>query len=153
MSKSPVPSITLVQDLGVSGDCHSGKNLRQVHLVPMESLRQVSAKLEASAPVKAGEIGENVTTEGIDLGGLPCGTELHFGDGAVVVLTGVRDPGPGIDRCRAGLREHFLVRDQNKKVVKRLAGVMGTVKRGGEVKPGMQIKVVRSVGMEGLPIV
>ncbi|GFF43021.1 hypothetical protein IFM61606_03274 [Aspergillus udagawae] len=117
IAKSPVPSITLIPNHGVDGDCHAGQttqhraqsqrtpNLRQVHLVPVETLRELS-----------GEIGENITTEGVELSTLPLGTELHFlgGEGeeeAIVVLTGVREPGPGMDKCRAGLKDVCVVRD------------------------------------------
>ncbi|PWY94577.1 PK beta-barrel-protein domain-containing protein-like protein [Aspergillus sclerotioniger CBS 115572] len=162
-SKNPVPFITLITDLGVAGDCHAGKtiqhspqqqtnptstNLRQVHLVPVETLREVSQKLSPALALTAGQIGENVTTEGIELAGLPRGTELRFGNGgAVIVLTGVREPGPGLDRVRAGLRGEFLG------MGRRWAGVMGVVMRGGEVRPGMGITLVKPGGMETLPVV
>ncbi|KAL2852061.1 pyruvate kinase-like protein [Aspergillus pseudoustus] len=165
ISKTPSPSITLVTGLGVQGDCHSGTsvqhqalrertpnapNLRQVHLIPMESLQKVSAKLPGGKSLTAGEVGENITTEGIDLVGLPRGTELHFvapgqaTSKAVVVLAGLREPGPGLDRCRPGLRGAFE---------RRLAGVMGTVKQGGTIKPGMRIDVVRPAGADPLSAV
>ncbi|OOG00562.1 hypothetical protein ASPCADRAFT_202405 [Aspergillus carbonarius ITEM 5010] len=163
-SKTPVPSITLIADLGVAGDCHAGKtiqhffpqqqnnptgtNLRQVHLVPAETLREVSQQGSPGVPLTAGQIGENVTTEGIELAGLPRGTEVHFGDSeAVIVLTGVREPGPGLDRVRAGLREEFLG------ISRRWAGVMGVVTQGGEVRPGMGITLVKPGRIEALPVV
>ncbi|RAL03876.1 MOSC domain-containing protein [Aspergillus ibericus CBS 121593] len=161
-SKTPVPSITLLANLGVSGDCHAGPtvqhsvqqqnnptstNLRQVHLVPVETLREVSRKIGPGATLAAGQIGENVTTEGIELAGLSRGTELHFEDGAVIELTGVREPGPGLDRVRVGLREEFVG------VGRRWAGVMGVVKRGGEVRPGMGITLVKPGRVEALPVV
>lgn len=174
ISKSPVPSIKLVPGLGVQGDCHAGKNvqheslrranpestnLRQVHLVPIESLRQVSTKLPGAKPLSPGEIGENVTTEGIDLTVLPRGSELHFvdskgsSDRAIVVLTGLRSPGPGIDKCRPGLKDLFAVRDQSQRVTKHLTGVMATVKEGGNIRAGMAIKVVRPARAEPLAVV
>ncbi|KAL2808307.1 pyruvate kinase-like protein [Aspergillus granulosus] len=162
ISKVPSPSITLVTGLGVQGDCHSGAsvqhqalrqtnpsapNLRQVHLIPMESLQRVSAKLNSGTPLSAGEVGENITTEGIDLTTLSRGTELHFvlqgesSSKAVVVLAGLREPGPGLDKCRPGLKGAFD---------RRLAGVMATVKQGGTIKPGMRIDVVRPARTEPL---
>ncbi|GIC94101.1 uncharacterized protein Aud_010596 [Aspergillus udagawae] len=134
IAKSPVPSITLIPNHGVDGDCHAGQatqhraqpqrtpNLRQVHLVPVETLRELLGRLSAAAagrdakPLSAGEIGENITTEGVELSTLPLGTELHFlggegEEGAIVVLTGVRKPGPGMDKCRAGLKDVCVVRD------------------------------------------
>ncbi|PYH70590.1 MOSC domain-containing protein [Aspergillus vadensis CBS 113365] len=156
ISKTPVPSITLLPNHGVSGDCHAGKttqhtttspttaqgnNLRQIHLLPIESLRHISStsSFKGTKPFTPGEIGENVTTEGIELGNLPPGTEIHFGnqdDGAVVVITSVREPGPGLDRVRPGLREAF------RGVRKGYWGVLGVVVKGGEVKGGMGVRVV-----------
>jgi MOSC domain-containing protein YiiM len=170
-AKTPVPSITLIPNHGVDGDCHAGQttqhraqpqrtpNLRQVHLVPVETLRELSGRLSAAKPLSAGEIGENITTEGVELATLPLGTEVHFlgEDGkeeAVVVLTGVREPGPGMDKCRAGLKNVCVVRDGSR-VVKRLAGVMGTVKKGGMLRPGMGIRIVKPAGgsVRPLPVV
>ncbi|KAL5362233.1 pyruvate kinase-like protein [Aspergillus floccosus] len=167
-SKSPAVSITLVPGLGVQGDCHAGKNvqhlslrqanpeasnLRQVHLVAIETLRQVSAKLVGMKPLSPGEIGENITTEGLDLTSLSRGTELHFvgpgrtSDTAIVVLTGLRNPGPGMNKCRPGLKELFAG------VGKRSAGVMATVKQGGVIKAGMRIEIVKPSRAEPLAVV
>ncbi|KAG2027875.1 hypothetical protein GB937_000320 [Aspergillus fischeri] len=175
ITKTPVPSITLIPNHGVDGDCHAGHttqhraqaqaqhtpNLRQVHLVPVETLRELSGRLSAAAgadakPLSAGEIGENITTEGVELSTLPLGTEVHFFGGAgeeeaVVVLTGIREPGPGMDKCRAGLRDVCVVRDGSR-VFKRLAGVMGTVKKGGMLRPGMGIRIVKPVGGRVRPL-
>jgi MOSC domain-containing protein YiiM len=95
-----------------------------------------------------GALGQNVTTDGIDLLSLGVGTELHFvedvpgSDGeAVLVITGVRNPCPQIDKFQPGLKERFLVRGEDRRIVKRLAGVMTTVKQGGIIKPGMRLVV------------
>ncbi|KAJ5493173.1 hypothetical protein N7539_001919 [Penicillium diatomitis] len=169
VSKSPVGEITLIAGLGVSGDCHAGKtvqhraiqqktpsvtNNRQVHIVSIETLRDVSSRGKITPPLSAGMIGENITTQGLDLVSLPCGTELHFvgpSSKAVVVLTGLRAPGPGIDQVRPNLLPHFTFRDGSQ--VKKMAGVMGIVKCGGEVKPGMRIEVVRPAAARSLPFV
>lgn len=83
--------IVLVAGIGVEGDVHAGvhvrhrgrvradptqPNLRQVHLIHEELFAEVGAKGYAVAP---GELGENVTTSGVDLLGLPVGTILRFG--------------------------------------------------------------------------
>ncbi|KAL4862487.1 hypothetical protein BDV12DRAFT_202982, partial [Aspergillus spectabilis] len=154
-SKPTVSSITLIGGYGIEGDCHAGEtvqhrsrlhikpppaNLRQVHLIPIEILRQVSLTLstnEKSQLFKAGALGQNITTEGIDLLALGVGTELHFVDPTnktaetrpIIVITGVRNPCPQIDKFQPGLKERFLVRDENRQIVGRLAGVMSTVKR------------------------
>jgi MOSC domain-containing protein YiiM len=83
--------IVLVAGLGVAGDVHAGvtvrhrsrvaadpdqPNLRQVHLIHSELHEEL---VGAGYQVPAGGLGENVTTTGIDLLGLPVGTVLRFG--------------------------------------------------------------------------
>ncbi|KAF7585753.1 hypothetical protein BBP40_010155 [Aspergillus hancockii] len=166
-SKNTVPSIKLIPGYGVEGDCHAGEtvqhrsrlhikpppaNLRQVHLIPMEVLAQISSAMPSeemkNQVLAPGALGQNITTDGIDLLGLGVGTELHFVDDAsgsdneaVLVVTGVRNPCPQIDRFQSGLKERFLVRGEDRRIVKRLAGVMTTVKQGGVIKPDMRLIV------------
>src|SRR5215207_8368325 len=104
MTKPAREAIRLLAGLGVEGDAHLGEtvkhrsrvardpnqpNLRQVHLLQAELHDELRA---AGFALSAGQMGENVTTRGIDLLGLPTGTRLHLGDTAVVELTGLRDP-------------------------------------------------------------
>ena len=104
MSKAPRDAIKLLAGLGVEGDAHMGAtvkhrsrvaadptqpNLRQVHLIPSE----LHAELEVKGfSVAAGQMGENITTAGIDLLGLSVGTLLHLGNDAVLEVTGLRNP-------------------------------------------------------------
>ncbi|KAE8381617.1 PK beta-barrel-protein domain-containing protein-like protein [Aspergillus bertholletiae] len=166
-SKNPAPSIKLIPNYGIEGDCHAGPtvqhrsrlhikpppaNLRQVHLIPTEILTQISSMMASemkSQLMAPGSLGQNITTEGIDLLSLGAGTELRFVDDtsvrdneAVIVVTGLRNPCPQIDKFQAGLKERFLVRDGNRRIIGRLAGVMATVKQGGVVRPGMRTIVV-----------
>ena len=95
MVKPNQESIRLLCGLGVEGDAHLGEtvkhrsrvrrdpsqpNLRQVHLIHEELHEELR---EAGFMVVPGQMGENVTTRGVDLLGLPAGTRLHLGDGAV----------------------------------------------------------------------
>ncbi|KAL2835448.1 pyruvate kinase-like protein [Aspergillus pseudoustus] len=166
-SKPPAASIKLIPGLGIEGDCHFGEtvqhrsrlhikpppaNLRQVHLIPIEILEKVSSTLSATEKTELlapGALGQNITTQGTDLLSLSVGTELHFEDasgtpaaGPVIVLTGLRNPCPQIDKFQPGLKERFVVRDAQRKIVQRLAGVMATVQAGGEIRAGMRIRVV-----------
>ncbi|KAI1913480.1 hypothetical protein LOZ39_000902 [Ophidiomyces ophidiicola] len=160
-SKSPVPAITLLEDLGVKGDAHAGvnvqhlsrthitpppRNLRQVHLIHSEVLTEAAN----GTPLTYGALGENITTSGIDLLALGQGTKLRFVDASsgtvpagapVISVTGLRNPCPQIDKYRAGLKERFFVRDSERKIVGRKAGIMAVVEVGGEVRPGMRIVV------------
>ncbi|MFD7657099.1 MOSC domain-containing protein [Actinosynnema sp. NPDC059797] len=145
-------AITLVAGLGVAGDVHQGvtvkhrsrvardpsqPNLRQVHLMHAELHDELNAK---GFPVDAGQLGENVTTRGVDLLGLPTGTRLHLGAHAVVEVTGLRNPCPQIEAFRPGLLKEVVGRDEDGAVVRR-AGIMSVVLVGGEVRPGDGIRV------------
>ena len=151
-SKSGLGSIRLVAGLGVEGDAHLGRtvkhrsrvavdpsqpNLRQVHLIHAELHAELRARGFA---VAAGEMGENVTTGGLDLLGLPTGARLHLGETAVVEVTGLRNPCAQLDRFRPGLMAAVLDRDARGRLVRK-AGIMGIVVTGGEVRPGDPIRV------------
>ncbi|GAA1527549.1 MOSC domain-containing protein [Kribbella lupini] len=152
-SKPPVPEITLIEGLGVEGDAHAGATVQHLHLVKVDAaapnLRQVhliqselfAVLAEAGYEVGAGDLGENITTSGVDLLNLPTGTELHLGDTAVVTLTGLRNPCSQINKFRKGLLKTMLHKDAAGEVV-RLTGVMSVVNHGGVVRPGDQLKVV-----------
>ncbi len=90
--------------------------------------------------VAAGDLGENVTTRGTDLLGLPTGTRLHLGETAIVELTGLRKPCVQLDGFESGLLAAVLDRDASGNVVRK-SGVMGVVLAGGEISPGDSIRV------------
>ncbi|MEV4316457.1 MOSC domain-containing protein [Actinocrispum sp. NPDC049592] len=151
-SKPTAESITLLAGLGVEGDVHQGvtvkhrsrvrrdpsqPNLRQVHLIHAELHDELAEKGFAVQP---GEIGENVTTRGIDLLGLPTGTLLRLGASAVVEVTGLRNPCLQLDGFQRGLQKAVLDRDEAGELVRK-AGIMGVVIAGGEVRPGDEIRV------------
>lgn len=145
-------SITLLAGLGVEGDVHAGvtvkhrfriaqdptqPNLRQVHLIHEELFEEVAGN---GFRVAAGELGENITTRGIDLLGLPTGALLRIGDDAVVEVTGLRNPCAQIDTFQKGLLKEVVGRGEDGRVVYK-SGVMGVVKAGGVVRPGDPIAV------------
>ena len=85
-------------------------------------------------------MGENVTTRGVDLLGLPTGSRLRLGESAVVEITGLRNPCAQLDGVRPGLMAAVLDRDAQGRLVRK-AGVMAIVIVGGEVCPGDHIEV------------
>jgi MOSC domain-containing protein YiiM len=138
--------------VGVEGDAHAGEkvrhrsrvaadptqpNLRQVHLIHAELHDELRA---AGFDVAAGQMGENVTTRGVDLLALPVGTLLRLGDQAVVELTGLRNPCRQLDGFRSGLMAAVLGRDEAGRLVRK-AGVMAVVLAGGVVRPGDAVAV------------
>jgi MOSC domain-containing protein YiiM len=94
----------------------------------------------AGFAVLPGQMGENVTTHGIDLLSLPTGTRLYLGDTAVVELTGLRNPCTQLDQLQPGLMAAVLGRDADGKLIRK-AGVMGIVIESGEIFPGDSIRV------------
>ena len=150
-SKPLRSSIRLLKGLGVESDAHLGEtvkhrsrvrqnpdapNLRQVHLMHTELFDEVRAK---GFDVKPGDLGENVTTEGIDLLGLSAGTRLHLGSEAVIEVTGLRNPCHQIDDFQKGLLHATL--DKSGPHLVRKTGVMSVVLVGGDVRPGDSIRV------------
>jgi MOSC domain-containing protein YiiM len=145
-------SVMLLAGLGVEGDVHAGTtvkhrfrmekdasqpNLRQVHLMHAELFDELR---ESGFEVAAGELGENVTTRGVDLLGLPVGTRLHLGEQAVVEVTGLRNPCAQIDTFQKGLMKQVVGRGEDGKV-RFKSGIMSVVVTGGAVRPGDSIKV------------
>jgi MOSC domain-containing protein YiiM len=151
-SKQPVAAIRLIAGLGVEGDAHSGEtvqhrsrvatdpsqpNLRQVHLLAAELLDELA---EQGFGAKPADLGENITTRGIDLIDLPRGALLHLGKDAVVEVTGLRNPCGQIDQFRPGMLKAVLGKGPDGTLVRK-AGVMGIVLQGGEIAVGAEVRV------------
>lgn len=68
------------------------------------------------------------------------GTLLRIGSGAVVEITGLRNPCIQIDRFHTGLLKQLVHHDAAGTLVRK-AGIMGVVSAGGEVRPGDSIVV------------
>ena len=152
MAKPPQASVRLVAGHGVEGDAHAGAtvkhrsrvardpttpNLRQVHLIHAELHDELRGR---GFDVGAGQMGENITTRGIDILGLPTGARLHLGGEAVVEVTGLRTPCAQLNGVQPGLLDAVLTKDAEGGLVRR-AGIMGVVISGGEVRPGDAIGV------------
>lgn len=151
-TKSKQESIRLLPGRGVEDDAHQGEtvqhrsrvardpsqpNLRQVHLIHAELHDELRAAGFAVAP---GEMGENITTRGLDLLGLPTGARLHLGEDALVEVTGLRNPCTQLDRLQPGLMAATVDRAENGGLIRK-AGVMGVVLASGVVRPGDPIRV------------
>jgi MOSC domain-containing protein YiiM len=151
-TKPTQASIRLLTGLGVEGDAHQGTmvkhrhrvaknpnepNLRQVHLIHAELHDELAAQ---GFVVASGEMGENVTTRGIDLLNLPRGARLHLGAEAIVEVTGLRNPCVQIDRFQPGLLAACVSKDEAGRTIRK-CGVMSVVIAGGEVQPGDAITV------------
>ena len=151
-SKPNQSSINLIAGIGVEGDAHAGKkvkhrylvgldatkpNLRQVHLIQAELFDELNAK---GFSVEPGQLGENITTRGVNLLALPTGTKLKIGSDAVIELTSLRNPCYQIDKLQKGLLKAVLDKDEEGNVIRK-AGVMGIVLVGGEIRPNDAIMI------------
>ncbi len=111
-------------------------NLRQVHLIHEELFAELASK---GYTIRPGDLGENITTSGIDLLALPTGTILSFGAAAIEV-TGLRNPCRQLDDFRPGLMKAVLDRAADGSLIRK-AGIMGVVRSSGVVAPGDRIVI------------
>ncbi len=138
--------------MGVEGDAHMGEtvkhrsrvatdptqpNLRQVHLIHAELHDELNA---SGFNISAGDMGENITTRGVDLLNSPRGTRLYVSEEVVLELTGLRNPCAQLDAFQPGLMKAVLDRDEEGNLIRK-AGVMSVVLAGGVVKPNDLIRV------------
>ena len=147
-SKPAQAAIRLIAGLGVAGDVHASEtvkhrsrlartpdapNLRQVHLLQSELIKELREKGFAVAP---GRLGENITTAEIDLLALPSGARLRLGNEALVEVTGLRNPCRQIDEhIGSGAMAAVLDHADYGSLIRR-AGIMAIVLQGGTVLPG-----------------
>jgi MOSC domain-containing protein YiiM len=156
-SKEACGTIQIVAGLGVEGDAHAGvtvkhrylvrknpnaPNLCQVHLLQAELFEELRGQGFEIAP---GEMGENVTTSGLDLLALPLGARLHLGAHAVVEVTGLRTPCVQMDQFKPGLMKACMDRAADGSLVRK-AGIMGIALAGGVVWAGDVIAVELPAG-------
>ena len=150
-SKSNRAEIKLLGGLGVEGDAHCGKtvqhrsrvakdptqpNLRQVHLIHAELHEELN---KAGFNISPGQMGENITTKGINLLKLPTDTRLHIKK-VIIQVTGLRNPCPQLDNFQPGLMAAVLDKDENGHLIRK-AGIMGIVIAGGTIAAGDTIEV------------
>ncbi|HMT09765.1 MAG TPA: MOSC domain-containing protein [Pyrinomonadaceae bacterium] len=152
ISKVVCRSIRAIAGLGIENDAHAGKldqhrrsffrdrtrpNLRQIHLIQSELFGELSARGFCVTP---GQMGENVTTRGIDLLTLPQDTVLEIGETATIRITGLRTPCRKLDRLQSGLMKAVLDKDNDGVLIQK-AGLMAVVLVSGEIRSGDRIKI------------
>ena len=149
-------SLTLLTGLGIEGDAHLGvsvkhrsrvrknpnaPNLRQVHLIHSELHEELREK---GFEILAGQMGENVTTQGIDILSLPENAILKFGE-TQVQIKGLRNPCHQLNTLQEGLMNAVLGKDENGELIRK-AGIMGIVLNGGTINVGDAIEVIYPEG-------
>ncbi len=129
MRKKNIGRGLLVEDHGLHGDAHTGSWHRQVSLLAMESIQKMRIR---GLDVGPGDFAENLTTEGIDLVGLPVGARLKIGPECVVEVTQIGKECH--DRCA-------IYRQSGDCVMPR-EGIFVRVIKGGPVRVGHEIEVL-----------
>jgi MOSC domain-containing protein YiiM len=152
-SKTIVPQITLTAGIGMDGDVHSGatmrmptksgarkevKNKRQVHLIASERIAELNAK---GFHIEAGQLGENFTTQGLDLMSLPLESMLKIGSSVEIVVTGQRNPCATLEKMFKEITKEMLFKNEHGQW-QRKAGIFGVVVASGEVATGDAVKVL-----------
>ena len=133
MPKKPVASARVTRD-GVAGDWQ--KN-RKYHGGPDRAICLYSEEFyawlrEQGIDVSNGDVGENLTTRGLDLQALGKGSRLRVGDECIIQITDVRVPCNQLRKWGADLPNLIVGR----------SGWVAKVVREGEVKPGDAIEVM-----------
>ena len=151
-SKTPVKEIKLIVGQGVEGDAHMGEkvkhrsrvrqnpdqpNLRQVHLIHKELFDELRLQ---GHPIEPGQIGENITTENIELLALPRGTKLKLGPEAEIEITGLRNPCQQLNDFQAGLMDKLIYKNEAGELIRK-SGIMAVVTKSGKVSAGDRIRI------------
>ena len=158
-SKEATSTITLMLGLGVQGDAHCGAcvqhlydkardparpNLRQVHLVEQELIKQVRT---LGFNIGPGQFGENITTCHLSLTELEGGTVLQLGTDALIQITGLREPCVKIDHLQKGLRKAITANRNGQAYMQ--GAVMGVVIASGTISVGDVIRLRRPANERG----
>ena len=131
--KEQAQKAVLVKHHGIKDDAHAGTELRQVSLLPMESVRGQIADAKAknaSVQIRPGSYAENLTTEGVTLAALKIGDKLRVGSTAVLQISKIGK------ECHSRCAIYHQVGD----CIMPREGIFGEVLEGGEIAVGDPIE-------------
>lgn len=121
-----VASLNLIENIGIEGDRHAKPDKRnQVLIVDIETLDQLD--------LQAGDLKENIGTQGIDVAGLAEGDRVRIGTDVEVLISHSCAPCHKMNAVREGLEAKLEGR----------RGMLGVVSCGGVVLPGDPVHVVK----------
>lgn len=121
----------LKENYGIIGDAHGDSDThRQISLLAMESIQKIR---DLGLKVNPGDFAENITTEGIDLPSIPIGTRLSVGDEVILEITQIGKE--CLEPCAIGRAVGTCVMP--------LEGIFARVIKGGEVKVGDEIELLK----------
>jgi MOSC domain-containing protein YiiM len=152
LPKLVVDAVQLIENYGIAGDYHAGQfvrhrylakkdptkpNLRQVLLVDTSILAEVAGQ---DIHLEPGMLGENITVDGIAVMTLAIGTRLEVGE-TLLEVTEVRNPCYQLNEIHPRLLKAVATKVEGQ--VRRNAGMMARILKGGWVRPGDPV-IVRS---------
>lgn len=118
----PLTSASAIAERGFSGCAHGRPgSKRQLLLVDRETLDAMD--------LRPGSIRENITTEGINVNGLPVGQRLRVGV-ALLEVTAICTPCDQLEKVRPGLRRELYGR----------RGMLCRIIEGGDIRIGDSIE-------------
>lgn len=131
MRKAAIAEGELSENFGMVGDAHADcATHRQVSLLATESIAKMR---KLGLELGPGDFAENLTTEGIELVSLPVGTRVKVGKQAILEISQIGK------ECHTGC----AIRQQVGKCIMPVEGVFGRVIRGGVVRAGDEIVVLK----------
>lgn len=135
----------VVTPLGVEGDGH---NHPHIHGGPRKALLLIAKEVidslrDRGFPVEPGSMGENLTTEGLDIRTLRAGQRYRIGHDVIIELTQPRGPCKALHLYGDGLPHEIY--DKQVKAGDPgspkwgMSGFYASVVRGGEILPGAPV--------------
>lgn len=127
--KQPIESAECVVDFGIRGDAHGGNWHRQISLLGVESINKM--KELGVKGLSSGKFAENITTEGIELYGLPIGTKLKINE---VVLE--------VTQIGKECHQKCAIYHQVGNCIMPKEGIFAKVLKEGTIRPGDEIVIL-----------
>lgn len=146
IAKRPIKVGALRENYGLVGDVHGGPGDRQVSLLAIESIQRQQLAMNnkqiekcpkvrsRGGKLKPGDFAENITTKGIHLASLDVGTKLIINDKVVLKIT----------RIGKECHRYCSIYYRTGECIMPKEGIFAQVLKGGSMRIGDKIKVVRS---------
>ena len=128
--KKPVDQALIRENYGIETDAHASEKWhRQISLLALESIEKMQAM---GLKVGPGDFAENITTQGIDLPGLPVGAKMTIGGNVEVEVSQIGKV------CHTRCAIYHQAGD----CVMPKEGIFVRVLKGGTIKTGDEIEIL-----------
>ncbi len=130
--KKPVKSARLIRQKGIKNDAHFGSEIKQVSLLPLESIEAFRTE---DIHLQPGDFAENITTEGLNTANIPVGIKMRLGKDIVIKISRIGKECH--DRCE--------IYDALGDCIMPKEGIFAKVLQGGILKKGDPIKIKEEI--------